>query len=143
MTFSVTTLWNNLFTIIKDNITDPEGRGKRFVFASYPDKVGGNFPGFPIIIVNTIGVTTKRETINSGTKNREIECVIDIHSNKVSTLDILSDDVINQLETNESTLNTYGLYNMKYNMDTVDIDSYGKFKHIHKRSITFRWNYIE
>ena len=123
----------NIYNLIntRTNVVDPiDSTGvRKFVYSRDPRVQGRGFRGYPIIIVNPIGIPFSNPSFNRKSKDLEFSITIEIWSSDdivgrsdlgAQYLDTISDDLVEALETNKSTLAGYGLHNMVIESSPAD-----------------------
>jgi len=134
-------VWRTIYNLLKDNVTDPNARGKIWVYGSFPDVTGSRFPSYPILVVKPINVSDEKLSFKGGVRQDSISIFIKLYSNDAVNLDVVFDDVRNQLRTNESSLITDGLRNMRIN-STVPLVIVIGGEDIHVSVMEVRFNHV-
>ena len=141
----VTNSFKNIYDLLTDSsngVTDPASRGlarTKWIMPSFPDEYGSDFPGYPIITIET---DLNYETTVFGRGGREVNIPfsIMIFTKKSEHLDSITDDIQNILKTYESTTEGNGLFHPTMTNSVTTTNFRDKDK-IHMRTlfITYRW----
>ena len=123
----------NIYNLIntRTNVVDPvnSAGSRKFVYTRDPRVQGRGFKGYPFIIINPVDIPFNNPSFNRKTKDTEFRLTIEVWSsddivgrqdNGAQYLDSISDDVVEALNANESTLAGYGLHNMKIESSPAD-----------------------
>lgn len=128
----VVTAWQNIYLTLNSSLTDPESRGKKWIYGVFPDVYAKDFNGFPIIIVSPLSQSEKALVLKNDIKRKVFTCDIEIYSKKSSVADSLVNDVINACSS------VSGL-----NIDLVESVTSGSVdfagKPVHARTVICRW----
>lgn len=107
--------WRTIYDLLKDNLTDPNSRGKIWVYGSFPDISGSRFCGYPVVIINPIDVGDEKRSFKGTVRQDNISIFIEVYSKATEDLDVVFDDIRYQLRQNESSIIDDGLRNMSIN----------------------------
>mgnify|MGYP001573432726 CR=1 FL=1 len=128
MTVTNTTLvsesWNQLYSIVNANVTDPTGKSK-FIYGTFPDALHLTKADYPLIVINPIASDgAETITISRGVKLVGLKLEIEVYSTSNSQLDTIANSVFDAIESNETTNDSQGLHNF----DLQRIDSNTVFR---------------
>ena len=106
--------WQVVYNVISGNVSDPNTSrsGSRWVFADYPDiQVGkeSQFPGFPIITIDTFQSDSNNMTIGIGVRHFDLVSTITTYTKSASQKDTVNSAVQNALITKRGDLLASGL----------------------------------
>lgn len=130
--------WDEIFSLIDSNTTDPNGRSK-WIYSSFPDAIAQDKNSYPLIVVNPIETTDSEPiTITFGTKTFAMRTVIEVYSTNNEELDDVVDSVFAAIESNESTLAVQNIYNFVLSSSLPDTIERGKIR-VHRK--TLEWDF--
>ena len=97
MVISLNTVRANVFSevynILNSKVTDPNSRGKQWIFTSVPDVNAANFVGFPILIIGKVKLGKEFEVFDNSYSDKKVPVIITVYSTDNAVLDTLSDSV--------------------------------------------------
>jgi hypothetical protein len=103
VTITASTVRATIFETLYDSLTASLSAGT--VTAAFID----DNPTFPQVVINPAKVTEKKLSFNRAAKEYTFEVEIDLFTKKNKEVDQISDEIQADLNTNESTLNGFGL----------------------------------
>jgi len=103
----------NLLTDATNGVTDPESRSlarTKWVFPTFPDEFGSDFPKYPII---TLECDLSHRPFLFGREGRDIAVAftIRVFAKKNENIDKLADEIMAITNTYQSTLEAFKLFN--------------------------------
>ena len=104
----VSQVWQNVYDIVKYNVSDPKGRDK-WVYSAFPAARDATVDTFPCIVIDGSQITSEHFVI--GSNKRYVWTIpIYVYDTTMATCDSVSDSVVEQLEANKGSLTTYGFF---------------------------------
>ncbi len=106
-----TEVWNEVYTFINADVSDPESRSAKWIFGAFPNP-DDSFVGYPIIIIDPVkksNVSNVKTMGSSGVYKKVIDVEITIYAVKSAQIDSLSDSIEAQAISNSSDLRAQGL----------------------------------
>ena len=131
--------WNTIYNLINNNVSDPENRGKKWIFGTSPDVNAKNFCGYPIIVIyNPEFSEEKLAFLNL--RERPLIIRILVITTKAEQLSTLTDSVIQAIENGEASLRDAGLHNFEFNTSSSSVEwmSGGWKRHTKEIELTCR-----
>lgn len=133
-----TTGWQSVFDIINTNLEDPDSRGTKFIYGSYPDEAMEDVSYYPLVIIDKTAFRNETiDAIDRNTQTYRMTIDIVVFSTKASELDSLSDSIVEIIMSNQTSLP----WNPTFTTSTDNFYTRGG-KRIHTRTITFEFEYI-
>jgi hypothetical protein len=102
--------WQLLHDTISGMIIDPESRSKKFIFPSFPQSRASNFPGYPIITIDSFDTTSRKRSFSE--RVYAMDTSVALYGTKWKKLEELTGSVIRVLEDRSTVLHASGLTNM-------------------------------
>ncbi len=135
-----TASWDNLYTIINSNTTDPDSKTK-WIYTAFPDTKHDTKTAYPLIIINPIRANeSEAVTLTRGTKVFPLRVVVEIYDDNTAQLDSVVDDVFDAVEANTSTLNTNKLHNFDLTFSDSETVFRGKTR-VHRKTLEWDFEY--
>jgi len=132
--------WNQLYTIISANTTDPTSKSK-WIYSSFPDATHLTKADYPLIVINPIGSNTSETVVfNRDIKIFPLRVEIEIYSTSASQIDSITDDLFDAIESNISTLEAQELHNFELSNSDSDTVFRGKTR-VHLKRIDWDFEY--
>jgi len=106
--------WQNFFDLV-NTIEDPENRGTKWIYGSFPDARFNDKSAYPLIVIQPADITAY-DYLTMGTSPRKevtLPIEINIFSLKAEQLDNLTDLVFKKLEDSIGTLFSNNLKNVE------------------------------
>ena len=131
----------DLLTNVTNGLTDPKNRGlarTKWIFPEFPDEYGSDFPGYPIV---TIKVESSGKTSILGRQGRdfEINFMITVFADRNSDVDALSDEILDEINLRQSTLENYNLYTPELLSTSSGTEFRDPKKKVHIKSLFVRY----
>jgi len=134
--------WDNVYSLLNTNLSDPKNRGRKWVFAAFPDVDAADFPGWPVVIINTPNVSRSSMTVASTPlKNYGLEIKVEVFSDSAEILKDLADSTLKVLEDNKVTLSNNGMKNFDLGVSSYDILRIGRWKKVHYMTLPCTWTH--
>ena len=138
--------YKNIYDLITDGtngVTDPASRGlarSAWVFPSFPDEYGSDFPGYPVITIEP-DLDYNTSVLGRNARDVTITFAIMVFSKKAAYLDSVCDDIQNILNTYQSTTEANGLFHPECT-NSVTTTTFRDKDKIHTRTlfVTYRWH---
>lgn len=142
----------NLFNLInaRSNVPDPADSDglRKFIYVREP-RIGGNFAGFPIIIIPSFSVSQSNSSADASRALLTYDIDIRVWSQDKDSdssgnpsgaeqLNLISDNIIKTINANRDTLRNYGMSNFGLSDSDFDYDEFeGKSIYIREFTLTF------
>ena len=94
-------------------VTDPASRSiarTAWVFPEFPDENGDDWPGYPIITIK-VDASYSPLLFNRQGRDIKISFMITVFASKNERVDSISDDILNIINANQSTLEAFKMFN--------------------------------
>jgi len=98
------TIRANVFETVYDLLTAQLSTGT--VTAAFIDDA----PTFPQVVINPSSIKIERQTFNVDNRTYEVEVEVELYCKKNKEIDQISDEISNDMYSNETTLKDFGLY---------------------------------
>jgi len=102
-------VFNDIYSVINTNVTDPLTRSKQWIFSSFPD-TKSKFVGYPIVVIKKAEVEKAYPLMDNTWSDIIIPVKIIVYSTDNATTDTLSDsidEVINDTNLPQFTFKDY------------------------------------
>lgn len=133
-----TDVWDTVFSLVNSNVADPESRGKKWVYSSFPMARIDDSTAYPLIVINPPDPTSNKLTLGSShLTDFPVPATIEIFALKSSQIDSISSDIMNIIFTNESSLQSSGLHNPELTGSDTPAAAERSGKTVHMKSLTF------
>ncbi len=86
-------LFNDVYTVINSNVSDPESRSAKWIWTSMPDYTAPDFTGFPLIVIPFAEPSKERDRIEDAKHTINSEIMIKVFSKKNNQMDSLVDSI--------------------------------------------------
>lgn len=137
--------WQAVYDLLTDSskgLSDPKSRSldkDDWIFSSYPDIKGDDFPGFPIVAIQSPNYTNSRFTLEYRESN--ITIMFTIVSDNLEDLDDLTDDVIETLMSNKDETIGDGLRSGSVINSSTSTDMLEGQKKVHQKNlfVQYKW----
>lgn len=106
-----TEVWNEVYTFINADVSDPESRGSKWIFGAFPNP-DDSFVGYPIIVIDPVkksNVSNVKTLGSGGVYKKVVDVEITIYAVKSAQIDSLADSIEEQVGLNSSDLRAEGL----------------------------------
>lgn len=104
----VSQIWQNTYDIIDANVSDSKDRTK-WIYSAFPVERKRTEDMFPCIIIDGTSIDAE-QFVMGNTKMYRWTVPISVFSKHMGTCDTISDDIVNQLNSNSGSFTTYGFY---------------------------------
>lgn len=135
--------WQVVYNVISGNVSDPTSRGgSRWIFADYPDiQVGkeSQFPGFPIITIDTFQSDSKNATMGIGIREHDLVSTITTYTKSASQKDTVNSAVQYALGSKRDVLLASGLRDLFIGAGGTDTNVISRNTKIHTSIIPIRF----
>ena len=112
--------WQLLHNTVSGTIIDPETRSKKFIFPAFPQSRASNFPGYPIITIDSFDITSRKRSFNKRVYASDTS--IALYGTKWKKLEELTGSVIRVLENRSGNFHGSGLTNMVITSSSTGTD---------------------
>ncbi len=135
--------WNSLYNLLtgSSGVNDPANRGINrgdWVMAAFPDITRSDFPGYPILIIQSPNIRNSELTYSF--RKSSITFVITILANRAEYIDSVSDNVMNIILSQSTATEANGLYKPEIVDSTTDVVFRDKKKiHIKNLFVNYEW----
>jgi len=134
--------WQVVYNVISGNVLDPSSRGgSRWIFADYPDiQVGkeSQFPGFPIITIDSFQSDSNNMTMGIGTRHFDLISTVTTYTKSANQRDTVNSAVQNALITKRGDLLASGLRDLFVGAGGTDVNVIDRLNKIHTSIIPIR-----
>jgi hypothetical protein len=134
--------WQVVYNVISGNVLDPTSRsGSRWIFADYPDiQVGKEkqFPGFPIITIDSFQSDSSNMTMGIGTRHFDLVSTVTTYTKSASQRDTVNSAVQNALITKRGDLLASGLRDLFIGAGGTSVNVIDRTNKIHESVIPIR-----
>jgi len=133
--------WQNFFDLIK-TIEDPENRGTKWVYGSFPDARFNDKSAYPIIVIQPVDVSAYDYLTLGASPEKEITLPVEINifSLKAEQLDLLTDAIFKKIEDSMGTLFSNNLKNVEILRSSYSNVVRGGMK-VHLKSLVYGFKF--
>jgi hypothetical protein len=130
--------WQNLYSIINSNVSDPKSRGVQWVFAAWPQSRKGTADVYPCITIDSPDMRGQNVTMGQSKRMYTWTIPISISDTRMDTVDGLAGTVIYTIESNKGSLEANGM-NMFNPEATPTFHNLNNKQIIHQKNINVRF----
>jgi len=134
--------WQVVYNVISGNVLDPTSRGgSKWIFADFPDiQVGkeSQFPGYPIITIDTFQSDSKNMTMGIGIREFDLVSTITTYTKSSTQKDTVNSAVQNALITKRGDFLASGLRDLFIGAGGTSTDVISRNTKIHESIIPIR-----
>lgn len=119
------TVLYNLLTDVTNGLTDPNSRGilrTAWVFSTYPDPTGSNFPNYPIVTVEIPETSNEGITLPQAVRVYDVEIPIMVFTKSNKNCKTVADNVWQILNDYQSTAQTNKMMRLTLEDGGHDVD---------------------
>jgi len=105
--------WDTVYTLLNTTLTDPAMVGttprSKWIIGAFPNTKKA-WAGYPIVVIEPVDIDTERYHMGLGSQpKRELNVPITIYTTKSLQIDSISDEIENDIRTNNATFQAVGL----------------------------------
>lgn len=131
-------VWRTIYDVLRNNLTDPNSRGKIWTYAAFPDITESRFCGYPVVVIENPDVSDEKLSYKGTVRRDDVSIFISVYAKDKANVDTVFDDVRYQLRQNESSVIGDGLRNMRINSTRPgDLDVGGDTVHFSVMEVRF------
>lgn len=142
-----TAIWNTIFELLTDNLTNPKGNTGKWIWSAYPENILAEAgtekeirAQYPIVVISPIEKTFTNVVLDSSVKEYRIYFTIEIYSDRADYLDLISSEVERIFNENKDKLHNKGLHNLSL-VRTTYSHYYRAAVPIHMRYLRYEGDY--
>lgn len=125
-------IYDTIYDLVSNNVTDPLARSKKWIFSSFPDVTDAKFSGYPFIVIDRASIESSYDLFDNTHSSKTVPLSITVYSSNSRYCDTLSDSLakaINGIDRTQFTIS-------EANQDNDDLPINGKTAHFNNLS----WN---
>ena len=126
------TIRANIFETLYDLLTAQLSAGT--VTAAFID----DNPTFPQVVINPASIKIERQTFNVDNRTYEVEVEVELYCKKNKEIDQISDEISNDMYSNETTLKDFGLF-LEDISDSNEDTFFWNSQKIHTKALTIEF----